>query len=563
MVEFGKIKCIIWDLDNSLWKGVLAETPDEISLNGTARVLKLSSAIGMINSICSKNDRDRALQKLADLRVDDYFVFSSINYQAKGLRVREQISQMHLRAENVLFVDDEVGNLNEVRFYNEGIQVSRPFIIAELERFCSRQYDAGVRGRRLDQYRILESKSVARQKVSDNRLFLRGCAIRVEISHDWHQAFDRIYELNQRTSQLNFTKCRMDEDRLRAELVGADQVGVVRVRDRFGDYGVVGYYVMVGSRCVEFVFSCRVLNMGIEQYVYEVLGRPVVEVAPPVASDLVSPVPDWINSGSSPALPLIAGRAKTRALLKGNCDFRRMQMMLPENVEYEVQYVENGKHIVYQTGLPTMAMTALFGLDRIRELAAETPFYDDRYYVTTLFSRNYDVVFLSLISLANLGVYKHKGCDFFLSMGLPSEPMYLPEYEAQYSPGGRFANGFSNSRASFEYLRSNFDYLGDGYYGRYLSSHVKTVLSHIMAPKIVLVLGNEERYRPMARISSAGATFRTANRIVKDAAATDARVSYIDLSDLVTGEDDVINHFNHFSSRVYYDLSNLVREHIC
>lgn len=54
MIEFGKIKCVIWDLDNSLWKGILAEAPGEISLNGTTRLLELSSAIGIINSICSK-----------------------------------------------------------------------------------------------------------------------------------------------------------------------------------------------------------------------------------------------------------------------------------------------------------------------------------------------------------------------------------------------------------------------------------------------------------------------------------------------------------------------------
>lgn len=95
-----------------------------------------------------------------------------------------------------------------------------------------------------------------------------------------------------------------------------------------------------------------------------------------------------------------------------------MKLYLQSGVEFEVPYVLNGKLIVYQTGIATIAMTLLFDAEEIAKYAEGVPFFSDKYYMTKLFSTEYDAVFISIISLANLDVYKHKSAEFFLSMGL-------------------------------------------------------------------------------------------------------------------------------------------------
>ena len=72
---------------------------------------------GVINSISSKNDYFEAKEKLEDLKVWDYFVFPSIEWKPKGPLVKNLISNMQLRPENCLFIDDNISNLKEVQFY--------------------------------------------------------------------------------------------------------------------------------------------------------------------------------------------------------------------------------------------------------------------------------------------------------------------------------------------------------------------------------------------------------------------------------------------------------------
>lgn len=146
---------------------------------------------------------------------------------------------------------------------------------------------------------------------------------------------------------------------------------------------------------------------GVEQYVYHSLGKPEVEISYPVASSLNAPWPNWINQKAGQKT---TGKKETtsKILLKDSCDFRRMELYLQSGVEFEVPYVLNGKLIVYQTGIPTIATTLLFDAEEIAKYAEGVPFYSNKYYMTKLFSTEYDAVFVSTISLANLGVYKHK-----------------------------------------------------------------------------------------------------------------------------------------------------------
>ena len=108
-----------------------------------------------------------------------------------------------------------------------------------------------------------------------------------------------------RTNQLNFTKRRPDRDAFQSQLEDpAFRSGYVSVTDRYGDYGICGFYSIsrADNRLQDFCFSCRTMGMGIEQWLYAYLGRPDLETIGEVASSLDGDV-DWITHevGATPS----------------------------------------------------------------------------------------------------------------------------------------------------------------------------------------------------------------------------------------------------------------------
>src|SRR5579863_9689303 len=83
------IKCVVWDLDNTLWDGVLLED-EQVSLRpGVLEVIKTLDSRGILHSIASKNDRAAAMNKLAEFGLSEYFLYPQINWNSKAASVRE------------------------------------------------------------------------------------------------------------------------------------------------------------------------------------------------------------------------------------------------------------------------------------------------------------------------------------------------------------------------------------------------------------------------------------------------------------------------------------------
>jgi hypothetical protein len=136
-------------------------------------------------------------------------------------------------------------------------------------------------------------------------------------------------ELASRANQLNFTKQPVTEPDLRDFRDDPRlDTGAIWLTDRFGDYGIVGLYVLdkQAHTLRHFVFSCRVLNMGVEQFVFQRLGCPALPpAAAPMRQRLESPVVDWVDVGapvSRPPADTVAGdQAGTPdVLFVGGCD---------------------------------------------------------------------------------------------------------------------------------------------------------------------------------------------------------------------------------------------------
>jgi FkbH-like protein len=351
-VAAAAVRLVIWDLDETFWRGTLSEGGVESFVEANHDAVVELSRRGIMNSICSKNDEASTLEVIRKLGLSDYFVFPSISWAAKGPRVRAMIEEMGLRPENVMFIDDNIANRREVAALVPGVQV-------EDETICELILtDPRLRGKsdpdftRLAQYKLLERKAQDRAKATDGvEDFLRSCDIRVTIDYDIEANIDRAVELINRTNQLNFTKSRLPEPPgwarrklLRNCRAHTRHAGLVRVSDRYGDYGYVGFFLSVSGRqtftpgdaqrrLLHFCFSCRTMGMGIERFVYEHLGRPELIVEPPVVTDLFAPMAiDWIKLGAPDGRDRVEQLApEIRAL--GGCEMTALAAYLTPYAE--------------------------------------------------------------------------------------------------------------------------------------------------------------------------------------------------------------------------------------
>ncbi len=102
-------------LDDTLWKGTLAEGDDVQLLENRVAIIKELNKRGIVNAICSKNDPDKAKSKLEEFKIWDLFVFPTIEFMPKGEMIKNLLSAMNLRPQNALFIDDNDLNLKEGR----------------------------------------------------------------------------------------------------------------------------------------------------------------------------------------------------------------------------------------------------------------------------------------------------------------------------------------------------------------------------------------------------------------------------------------------------------------
>lgn len=323
------VKMVIWDLDDTFWRGTLAEGDAlEIPPAHVAMVQELTRR-GIVNAICSKNDFAAARERLQAAGVWEHFVFPRIAFAPKGPLIREIVEQAQLRAENVLFVDDNGLNLEEARFHNPGLQTLDAGLLGGL---LAMPGVAGKPdgGKRLAQYKLLEQRVLERGSASSNDAFLRQSDIRLRIAPTRAEDAERVHDMLARTNQLNFTKQRLSLEQVRALIADPScATATVAVRDRFGDHGVVGWYCLRAGTLEHFLFSCRIINLGIEQYVYEHLGRPRLSVVGETASSPfeAETALDYITleteteapCGAEPAAPA-ADHPRLRIFASGACD---------------------------------------------------------------------------------------------------------------------------------------------------------------------------------------------------------------------------------------------------
>lgn len=266
-----KIKCVVWDLDNTLWNGILAED-STVTINEQVKksIVELDQR-GILQSIASKNDEEDALKKLKEFEMAQYFIYPQINWNAKSKSVKRISQLINIGIDTIAFIDDQEFELEEVKFSFPNvlcIHIKEVSHLLDRVEFIPRFITEDSKTRRQKYQEDIKRKKEEENFVGAQSEFLKTLHMEIEISQASVDDIKRVEELMIRTHQLNSTGYTYSYEEICEYIKRSDyKIFVVNLRDCFGDYGRIGIVLM---KCYDsdwiiklFLLSCRVMTRGI------------------------------------------------------------------------------------------------------------------------------------------------------------------------------------------------------------------------------------------------------------------------------------------------------------
>lgn len=566
-MDITAVKLIIWDLDDTFWDGTLSEG----SVNPIQKCIDtviLCAKKGIVSAVCSKNDEEPCRKQLAELGVLDYFVFNSINWQPKGQRIKQMIADMNLRAENVLFIDDSHLNLEEAKYYSPKIMTASPEIIDELFEAVSKTEKDDLNLERLNRYKILEKKQNEKQSMGSNEEFLLQSDIHADIHTDCLSQLDRIHELVLRTNQLNFTKLRSTRKELE-ELLKNPSVksGYVTACDKYGEYGIIGFFACQNGKMIHFLFSCRTLGMGIEQYIYEQIGFPEMTIEGSVSAEVGKEQPrvTWINRAEKHAETEKNADIKKnfRVLMKGPCDLLQIFSFIKDEdiFDCEFTYASEEKHALGVTieGINhTMQIVQSKTLsDAEKAEVCALPFCDSEMYSQSIYKNDYGMVFISILTDVNLGMYQKNGGSQIIAFGEWLYPLTDKANWDKYINKEVYTANCKFTRGFLEKFSEEYTFIGR-ITPDMLVKNLKFIRENVPnTTEIVIMLGCETEFKNnrLEAWKNRHKEHREYNNAVREFAANCGNITLFDVNEYITSQEDFSDSINHYKKRIYYMMA--------
>jgi methoxymalonate biosynthesis protein len=287
------VKCLVWDLDNTLWEGTLLEG-DELRLRpGVRETIEALDARGVLHSIASKNDHETAMAQLALFGLAEYFVVPRISFGRKSDAVREIADELSFALDTIAFIDDQPAERAEVAFHLPEVRSythEQAAALAERPEFTPPVVTTDSRRRRA-MYQAASRRDAVRAEFSGpDEDFLRSLDLRVRIARAAPADLDRVEELTRRTSQMNATGVHYSDETLRGLLADPDhEVLVAGLTDRFGTHGAIGVLLLEKRGAVWHLkllaTSCRVVSFGVGAAILNWLSTEAAAVGAHLVAD--------------------------------------------------------------------------------------------------------------------------------------------------------------------------------------------------------------------------------------------------------------------------------------
>ncbi|MFE3197874.1 HAD-IIIC family phosphatase [Embleya sp. NPDC059237] len=264
------VKCLVWDLDNTLWHGTLLEDEHVVPFPAIREVIAGLDGRGILQSVCSRNDHDPTWARLRALGMADWFVVPEIGWGRKSEGVRRIAERLGFAPSAIAFIDDQPAERAEVAHHLPDVRCYRAEDAATLldrPEFSPRTVTVDARRRRT-MYRAGVRRTDERTRFTGSHEdFLRSLEMVMRIGRATEEELSRVEELTLRTSQMNATGVHYPDAALRALLDDAHhEVLVTTLTDRFGPHGAVGVVLLRKHprvwRLRLLATSCRVVAFG-------------------------------------------------------------------------------------------------------------------------------------------------------------------------------------------------------------------------------------------------------------------------------------------------------------
>ncbi len=271
MGEKKEIKCVVRDLDNTIWDGILLESDDVQLKPGIKEIIETLDSRGILHSIASKNEYDLAMSKLKEFGLDDYFLYPEIHWDAKSISLERIQKNINIGMDTILFVDDQEFELAEVKNAHESVNClnANEYQTLLSDPRLNPRFITVDSARRRKMYQDDYKRKQAEEEFSGpSEKFLASLNMKFSISDTQEEDLRRAEELTVRTDQLNATGKTFSYDELN-ELRQSEnyKLLICELEDKFGSYGKIGLALINMSedywRLEMMLMSCRVVSRGV------------------------------------------------------------------------------------------------------------------------------------------------------------------------------------------------------------------------------------------------------------------------------------------------------------
>lgn len=291
-INGSRKKCLVLDLDNTLWGGVLGEDgisgikiggdyPGNAFLYFQEGLIKLANN-GIILSICSKNNETDVLEAweknpFIKLKQDNISAYR-INWNNKADNIRELSNELNIGLDSMVFVDDNPTERELVRQELPMVAVpdfpKKPYGLLELYQNLVADYFRAYELTNEDrektaQYKANAKRAAALKSFSDMNSFIKSLDIELDILAADEFNIPRIAQMTQKTNQFNLTTHRYTEADIAKFVEDGASVFCLSVKDKFGDNGITGAIIITkdGQHATidTLLLSCRILGKDIER----------------------------------------------------------------------------------------------------------------------------------------------------------------------------------------------------------------------------------------------------------------------------------------------------------
>lgn len=294
--EKQSIKCVVWDLDNTVWDGILLEDTEVRLRPHVVHILKTLDERGILHSIASRNDHDTAIAKLKEFGIEEYFLYPQINWNSKAASITQIAKDINIGLDAIAFVDDQPFEREEVAFTHDKVLCIDSALLDDMldrPELMPRFITEDSRQRRLMYMADIRRNREEAEYVGPTEEFLATLGMIFTIAPAREEDLKRAEELTVRTNQLNTTGYtysyeELDEFRKSPK----HQLLVSSLDDKHGSYGKIGLTLIEMNEdhwmIKLLLMSCRVMSKGVGMIMIHHVLRKAKEAGVRLRAEFVS-----------------------------------------------------------------------------------------------------------------------------------------------------------------------------------------------------------------------------------------------------------------------------------